>query len=117
MPYGSTSIFTGVEVSWILYVDDIRNPRDGKDWTIARTVEDAKRLILQNGCPAFISFDHDIDENATGYDLAKWLVEMDLDGAVDIPDRFDYYVHSANTVGAANIDGVMKSYLRQKRAK
>jgi hypothetical protein len=100
---------------WILYLDDIRVPKDGKPWTIARTVEEAKSLVRSQGCPSFISFDHDIDETASGYDFAKWLVDQDLDGVINIPLDFDFFVHSANPVGAKNIEGILRKYLEVKR--
>lgn len=101
---------------WKLYLDDIRIPEDST-YTISRTMEDAQTLILSYGVPSFISFDHDLgmdrDGNllATGYDFAKWLVEMDMDGIIKIPKDFSFTVHSANPVGAKNIQEYLKNYL------
>jgi len=103
------------ERDWILYLDDARTPRDGKSWTIARTITEAKNLVLSKGMPSHISFDHDIDEDGTGMDFAKWLTDMDMDGTINIGPDFTYYVHSGNPTGAANIDGLMKNYLEVKR--
>ena len=105
------------ERDWILYLDDCRNPKDGRPWTIARTITEAKELIMNQGVPSFISFDHDIDDDGTGMDFARWLTEMDLDGTIDIGPNFNYYVHSANPEGSKNIDGLMKNYLQFKRGK
>ena len=104
---------------WKLYLDDIRYP-DDSTYIIARTVEEAQQLIEQYGVPEYISFDHDLgmDEMGnilkTGYDLAKWLVEMDMDGVITLPKSFTFEVHSQNPVGAENIRAYLSSYLFQR---
>lgn len=104
---------------WILYLDDERTPKDGRPWIIARTAQQAKDLVLKNGMPDFISFDHDLgiegSKEESGYDFAKWLTEMDMDGKIQIPDNFEWYVHSANPEGAKNIRGIMNSYMQHKK--
>ena len=103
-------------MSWKLYLDDIRTPKD-PTYVISRTVEDAQKLVLSCGVPFFISFDHDLgidsDGNLlpTGYDFAKCLVEMDMDGIIKIPKDFSFTVHSANPVGAKNIEEYLDQYL------
>jgi len=99
-----------------LYLDDIRTPPPG-EWVICRDVEQAQAICAAHGCPAFISFDHDLGEDvATGYDFAHWLVDNDLDtGGAFIPEGFTYNVHSANPVGAANITGLLDGYLEFRR--
>jgi hypothetical protein len=105
---------------WKLYLDDIRIPKD-PTYIIARTVEEAQRLIEQYGVPEQISFDHDLGVDdmdnllPTGYDLAKWLVEMDLDGSLQIPENFAFSVHSQNPVGAENIREYLGNYLKFRR--
>ena len=105
-----------------LYLDDIRVPahvgsgfKNTTGWLLARTYDEAVSIVMDKGCPVYISFDHDLgDENAkTGYDFAKWLVEQDLDHGI-LPDNFDFNVHSANPVGAANITGLLDSYLKTR---
>lgn len=117
-------------MTYKLYIDDIRNPPDGT-WVVARSVDAAISYVLEYGFPRFISFDHDLglklrarDDQAiilvaeeedteapSGYDFAKWLVNEDIEhGWMD--GGFDYQVHSANPVGAANIRGLLDHYLR-----
>ena len=43
---------------------------------------------------------------ATGYDVAKFIEEGVFKGVLD---PIDYAIHSANPVGANNIDNAMKS--------
>ena len=96
-----------------LFIDDIRNPATN-DFAIVRSAADAYEFMEAFGCPDFISFDHDLGESdaPTGFDVAKWMVDRDLDtGGKFIPANFDYYVHSANPVGAANITGLLDNYL------
>jgi hypothetical protein len=103
-------------MNWKLYLDDIRTP-DDPTFMIVRTVNDAQKLIHLLGVPTFISFDHDLgmdDEGnlvLSGYDFAKWLVEMDMEGIFILVEDFDFTVHSQNPVGAKNIREYLNNYL------
>lgn len=65
--------------------------------------------------------DHDLGTDRegnllpTGYDFAKWLIEMDMDGIITIPPDFAFTVHSANPVGAKNIQGYLMNYLQRRK--
>ncbi len=109
-------------MTYRMFVDDVRDPawvypdQDVSDWLVCRTVEEAQHVISDLGWPSRISFDHDLGDNIpTGYDLAHWLVEQDLDGN-HMPDNFSYAVHSANVPGRNNIQGLLDGYLRHKRS-
>jgi hypothetical protein len=99
-----------------LYLDDIRWPPKGRDWKIVRDVAEAVEYCQENGCPRMVSFDHDLGDGIpTGFDFAKWLCEMDMDcGGKFIPTDFEFFVHSANPVGKANIEGYLSGYLSQR---
>ena len=100
-----------------MFLDDEREPKTGRDWTIARSRDAAVALCNYFGCPAYISFDHDLGEGPTGKDFAAWLVEQDLDRPGFIPAGFEFNVHSANVAGRANIEGLLESYLASRTAK
>lgn len=118
-------------MSWNLFLDDIREPSDitylsgPKDaqFVVCRTMDEAVAAILEKGMPNFISFDHDLaDEHynetsreKTGYEFAKWLVNADAKGTIDIPYGFQYYVHSNNPVGKANICALLDRYIAYKQ--
>ena len=128
------------ENTTLLFLDDYRMPIDcakymyrkgvdctiyHKQWFIVRSYYAFVRYITENGLPQFISFDHDLadefrdtihenhcfnQENKkeyTGMDCAKWLVNYCINNNKPLPE---YAVHSANPVGAENIDGLLKSY-------
>lgn len=99
-----------------LFVDDERfPPNDGGNWIIVRNIEQTQAAIEQYGFPDFVSFDHDLGDNqATGYDIAHWMVNLDMDGTV-IPDDFEFYVHSQNPIGARNIHQLLTSYLNFRK--
>lgn len=80
------------------------------------SVEEAKKIIKDKGCPVFISFDHDLaDSDQNGFSLAKWLVEKDMDSNQNfIPKEFTFKVHSANPIGKANIESYLNQYLSTK---
>lgn len=103
------------DMSYKLYLDDIRMPTE-PEWKVVRSFNDAISLINGLGCPEFISFDHDLGRDSlTGYDLAKWIVEKDLDNPGFIPKNFEFNVHSANPVGAENIERYLNKYLEFRR--
>ena len=101
-----------------LYLDDIRTPKDD-DFIIVRSFQEAVKFVQQNGIPNYISSDHDLgcDEfnniYPSGYDFAKWLIEMDLDNLYKFPKDFKFNVHSANPIGKANIEGILNNYLKK----
>lgn len=103
-----------------MFIDDERYPPDdGKRWVICRNKLDVDWYVQMHGIPKFISFDHDLGEDQpTGYDIAKMLVEYDL--GTDEQDKawhgtlregFQYYVHSQNPIGKANIEGLLNGYI------
>ncbi len=83
--------------------------------------------ITINGLPTAICYDHDLSDfqamkngypelmedvpnpenEKTGMDCAKWLVEYCLDNNLKIPL---YNIQSANPVGKDNIDGLLKNF-------
>lgn len=102
-----------------LFIDDERYPpkNDGRNWVIARDWEDVMMCFRIHGMPEYISFDHDLGEDTqTGYDIAKFIVELDMGGDSDfaMPENFDYYVHSQNPVGKENIEKYLENYKKYK---
>lgn len=81
---------------------------------LVSSVEDAMEFILQNGCPAFISFDNDLQRPLEGIHLAHWLAEQDMDNLGFIPANFDFVVHSQNTIAGPRIISYLNNYLAQR---
>jgi len=106
-------------MTYKLFLDDVREAPD-ETWITARNTNEAKKIIEKNGFPTLISFDHDLglDDNQneldTGYDFAKWIVEMDMESEV-LTEDFKFIVHSANPIGARNIVEYLSNYLRLKK--
>ena len=72
-----------------------------------------ENIIKKNKLPVSISFDHDLGEGKTGYDAMKFLVNYIIDNnledeAIDIVIN----VHSANPVGAKNIEMYWQNFLK-----
>lgn len=87
--------------------------------------------IIKNSLPDGICFDHDLGEDVakkkvaagmnkkkarqekknakSGMDAAKWLVEYCMDNKFKLPL---YNIQSANPDGKANIDGLLKSFIK-----
>jgi len=87
-----------------IWLDDERQPQSDR-WTWLKTGEEAIEA-LKNERVEEISFDHDLGEGMTGYDVAKWIEEMASSGAID---SMVWRVHSANPVGKQNIEAAMRS--------
>jgi hypothetical protein len=116
-------------MTWNLFIDDERNLEDvtwapwevrakyrDEEWHIARNHDDVIRLIEENGMPSYVSFDHDLGvfENGDGYKIAKYLVDLDMYTTYIFPANFDFYVHSKNPIGKANIEGYLNAYFKLK---
>ena len=78
------------------------------------TVEGAQDYIETNGCPDFISFDNDLMRELEGLDLAKWIIEKDLDNPGFIPEDFNFFVHSQNIIAKEKIYSRLGQYLSQR---
>lgn len=98
-----------------IYLDDIRNPKELREFVVLRSMTAATEYVTAHGFPTYISFDHDLAEELTGYDFAKWLVELDMQTNT-MPADFEFNVHSANPVGAANITAYLNNYIAFKNA-
>ncbi|MGE4382461.1 MAG: cyclic-phosphate processing receiver domain-containing protein [Arcobacter sp.] len=99
-----------------MYLDDIRTPINDYD-VIVRSYNEAIEFVKNKGIPSFISFDHDLGCNEkgnvlkSGYDFAKWLVEMDIENIYKFPNDFSFEIHSANPIGKNNINSILNNYL------
>lgn len=98
-----------------VWLDDARELPVGYD-RHAHNYDEAI-TALKTGDVTFISFDHDLGgqydndglfyaEEKTGYDVAKSMVEMTLDGKIKMPQ---WAVHSMNPAGRARIVGLLES--------
>jgi len=99
-------------MNFTMYLDDIRK-LPNSSWVLARNYDDFRSIIMTNGCPNHISFDHDLGANQeSGFDAAKWLVNQDLNyEGKFIPEDFTFNVHSMNPVGHENIKKLLLNYL------
>lgn len=93
-----------------LWIDDCRNPPNDS-WIIARTSKQAMDSIKHFGIPNVISFDHDLGGDDTAMNVVHFIVNEWLNNTINIPKNFEYFVHSANPVGADNIRGLMNNFL------
>lgn len=112
-------LLTNAEIHWV------KNAEEFEDW------------IRRNGLPDYISFDHDLGvehytpscywedyqlsaahqeskdyTEKTGHACAVWLTKYCLSEKCLLPPCL---VHSANPVGAANIRGVLNSFVKFQR--
>lgn len=129
-----------------LFLDDIRFPEKvfdytgdkmylTPDWVIVRSYDEFVKYVTENGLPETVSFDHDLaDEHyhrdmykgvaeyskhyesfkeKTGYDCVKWMVDYCINNEKPFPN---WYLHTMNPVGKANMEGYIRSYLRHFEA-
>ena len=88
-----------------LYLDDLRPTPEGFDRVY--NYEEFVEYLERKGLPDFISFDHDLGEDSSGYDCAKYLVAYCLEHQRSLPD---YQVHSQNPVGRENIERLLENF-------
>ncbi len=99
-----------------LYIDDLRDPIN-EELIVLRSYAEAVGWMRKNGCPTFISFDHDLGSNdgLDGIDIIKWMINMDLNtNGTFIPSNFTFHIHSANIIGAENMKILLNNYLELK---
>ena len=95
---------------WVLWLDDIRTPpikevKSSQLWW-AKSVKDAKELVEKFGLPGYMYLDHDLGPDETSMDFLKWLAH---EHPVCVPD---YYIISANPIGAKNLKSFMETWKR-----
>ena len=118
-----------------LYLDDLRTPTTTipgyEPWYVVRNYEEFVNWITENGIPDLISFDHDLAQEhindyfkqfmdfghqipnyseykeKTGLDCAKWLSKHIQDNNLILKL---VSVHSANPVGASNIQSYINGF-------
>lgn len=102
----------------LLWLDDYRNP-EKNDWLVfspigrdvniiwVKSYNEFIDYIINNSLPDGICFDHDLGEEKTGYDCAKWLVNYCMNNNLQLPV---YAIQSANPVGKENIDKLLTNF-------
>lgn len=76
---------------------------------IAKTVEQAKKIIKQHGWPLVISFDDQIGHNQNGgTDLAKWILRRSK--KFKLPSNFTYRIHGDQQ---ADISAILSTHLNR----
>lgn len=95
-----------------IFLDDERVPKVEQFDVVLRCANAFKNYVENLGEQkiSYISFDHDLGLGETGYGVVKWLVEFDLDHQI-LDKDFTFNVHSANPVGAKNIQSYLENYL------
>lgn len=97
-------------MTYIMFLDDERYPVD-ESCVVVRSYAEAVGTVMSMGVPKHVDFDHDLGDGPNGYDFAKFLVGVALDGG-GFPES--YSVHSQNPVGKGNIEGIMEGYISHK---
>lgn len=100
----------------LIGAEHILERMNGMEVVMFTTVEDAQSYVTAAGCPAFISFDNDLQRPLEGIHFAHWLVEQDIqkEGRF-IPDDFSFFVHSQNIVAKRRIQSYLDQYLDLRR--
>lgn len=92
-----------------LWIDDCRAPPSG-EWIVARNYHQAIRALSTLNIDT-VSFDHDLGEELTGYDVVK-MIEVWVNCCNYNPPQ-SMTVHSANPVGRAAIERAIEQ-IRKK---
>lgn len=105
----------------LLWVDDARNPLED-DWLNfspigqnclviwVQSYQEAMQF-LEKDWPDAICLDHDLGEEKSGYDIAKYIVDRCIDEGKKLPE---FASQSANPVGRENIITLLSNYKRHE---
>lgn len=104
----------------LLWVDDARNPFKD-DWLNFSPIGQSCRVVwaqsyqeaidfLENEWPDAICLDHDLGEEKSGYDIAKYIVDDCINKGKKLPL---FASQSANPVGRENILKLLQNYYKQ----
>lgn len=86
-----------------IWVDDVRNPTI-PNATWCRSYESAIAAINNSYEDSIVlCLDHDLGEEKTGYDIAKYIVENNIPISL-------IQIHSANPVGRSNMNQLLTRY-------
>lgn len=111
----------------LVWIDDIRDPQEPtwQNWikknfgtndfdiTWIKSYKEFVDFVDKNGLPSNVSLDHDLGDvedpnnEKTGYDCAKYIVDYCMDNDRDIPN---YRIQSDNGPGRENIDKYLQNY-------
>lgn len=105
----------------LLWVDDARNPMED-DWLNFSPIGRNCKVIwaqsyqeaidfLEKEWPDAICLDHDLGEEKSGYDIAKYIVDRCIDEGKKLPE---FASQSANPVGRENIITLLSNYKRHE---
>jgi len=98
-------------MTYKLFLDDERLPPaswTGTDYVICSNFWAFRDTIKTRGLPEFISFDHDLGSDRTGYDCAKFLCGWMMNN--DIHEPIKWATHSMNSVGTRNINEYLSNF-------
>lgn len=105
----------------LLWVDDARNPMED-DWMNFNPIGRNCKVVwaqsyqeaidfLEKEWPDAICLDHDLGEEKSGYDIAKYIVDRCIDEDKKLPE---FASQSANPVGRENIITLLSNYKRHE---
>ena len=117
-----TTGLTVNESHTLLWLDDERDPAVEK-WHAWFPIQESTVVwvksysafvdwITEYGLPAAICFDHDLGDEKSGFDAAKWLTEYCLTQKGVLPA---WSIQSANPIGKGNIVSLLNSFERFTR--
>ena len=110
-----------IKMKTLLWVDDARNPMED-DWMNFSPIGRNCKVIwaqsyqeaidfLEKEWPDAICLDHDLGEEKSGYDIAKYIVDRCIDEGKKLPE---FASQSANPVGRENIITLLSNYKRHE---
>ena len=119
-------------IHYYLFLDDRRSLQQisamtndtsylDREWIIVKSYDEfvstIKETFERKHFPLMVSFDNDLgyetpQDEKTGYDCAKWLVDFCMDNKLEFPK---YKVHSQNPVGQENIISYLDNYIKNSK--
>lgn len=103
-------------MTWKLYLDDVRDPKDPENWVVIRSsIMAVIACTERKELPEFMSLDHDLGDDDNTMRFLKELYYIWESQGADPEKIPKYIVHSANPIGTENIISFMESWKKSAK--
>lgn len=84
------------------------------NWIVCRSYGQAVQTVIDLGTPRMMTLDHDLGDEKTGKDFLNKIIQMDLDGFINLSLVERFTVHSSNIPGRENMLSLWTNFMKEK---
>ncbi len=98
-------------MTYQLFIDST-TPPPSSNWVVAKSSMEAIAIIESNGMPTYLSIGYRLSPTDTVIPVITWLIDQLIMGDMELPESFDYFVHTDDKLGISMIDKSWGSFFR-----